>query len=248
MRVLLTGAASALGREIASALQDGQDGNEVRRLDDCAPIDAAGGWVQASLVDREAIWQAVRDIDVVIHSGEPPPSLPADPLAQEEMLLDLATRGTHVLFQAAIAAGIKRFVYGSTLQVFSSYPDTVYITEHYKPLPTTQPHVLSRYLGEITCREFARDFAITATALRLGKLVWAEEVVGQELDWMWVDMRDAAQAFCQAIGRDNGAALDWVARWAVYHICAPMPNAKFLIGRAQGMGYAPQYDLQGGGR
>ena len=133
MNALITGAASALGREVAVALESEA---ELRRLDDCGPVEGPGEWVEGSLVDTEAMWRAVRDIDVLIHTGEPPPNLPEDSLAREEALLDLATRGTHVLFQAAVDAGVKRFVYASTLEIFSAYPDTVYITELYKPLPT----------------------------------------------------------------------------------------------------------------
>lgn len=243
MNAVITGAASALGREVAAALESEA---ELRRLDDCGPVEGPGEWVEGSLVDSEAMWRAVRDIDVLIHTGEPTPNLPDDSLAREEALLDLATRGTHVLFQAAVDAGVKRFVYASTLEVFSAYPDTVYITEMYKPLPTPEPASMARYLGEITAREFARDFPVTVTALRLGKLVRAEEVAGQERDLMWVDIRDAAQAFCGAIGRDQSQAIDWGPRWAVYHICAPIPNPKFLLGRAESIGYRPQRDFQGG--
>ena len=81
-------------------------------------------------MDPDAVWQAVRNVDAVVHTGEPPPAPES-----EEALLDRATRGTHVLFQAAVEAGVKRFVYGSTLEVFRAYPDTVYVTEYYKPLP-----------------------------------------------------------------------------------------------------------------
>ena len=245
MKILITGAASALGREIAAVLDET---NQVRRLDDCGPIDECGEWIEASLVDVQAMVEAVRDIDVVIHTGQPPPGLPADVLLYEEMLLDLATRGTHVLCQAAVEAGVKRLVYGSTLEVFGDYPDTVFVTEHYKPLPTTEPRVLAQYLGEVVCREFARDYAFTATALRLGRLVWEEDLVGGKPDLLWLDIRDAASAFVQAIERDDSDSLNWVVRWAVYHICAPVPNAKFLIGRAEGMGYAPKRDLQVGAR
>ncbi len=245
MKILITGAASALGREIAAVLDET---NQVRRLDDCGPIDECGEWIEASLVDVQAMVEAVRDIDVVIHTGQPPPALPADVLLYEEMLLDLATRGTHVLCQAAVEAGVKRLVYGSTLEVFGDYPDTVFVTEHYKPLPTTEPRVFAQYLGEVVCREFARDYAFTATALRLGRLVWEEDLVGGKPDLLWLDIRDAASAFVQAIERDDSDSLNWVVRWAVYHICAPVPNAKFLIGRAEGMGYAPKRDLQVGAR
>ncbi len=239
MRILVTGAASALGREIASALA-ADESAQLRLLDDCATQQQDVEWIAARLTDSDAVRQAVRDVDAVVHTGEPPPAPES-----EEVLLDRVTRGTHVLLQTAVEAGVKRFVYGSTLEVFRSYPDTVYVTEYYKPLPPPELAVLARYLGEITCREFAREHPITVTALRLGKLVREEEVAGQERDLMWVDIRDAAQAFCAALARDASASLNWVPRWAVYHIAAPIAHPKFLIDRAKSMGYRPQHEFRG---
>ena len=247
MRVLVTGAASALGQEVAAALAT-DDSAQLRLLDDCAGFDELSRtaqrqdveWIAARLTDSDAVRQAVQGVDAVVHTGEPPPAPEG-----EEALLDRATRGTHVLLQAAVEAGVKRFVYGSTLEVFRAYPDTVYVTEYYKPLPPTEMVVLARYLGEMTCREFAREYPITVTALRLGKLVWEEEVAGQECDLMWVDIRDAAQAFCAALARDASASLNWVPRWAVYHIAAPLAHPKFLLDRAKSMGYRPQREFRG---
>ena len=240
MRVLVTGAASALGQEVATALAV-DDSTQLRLIDDCAAQRQDVEWIDARLTDLDAVLQAVRDVDVVVHTGEPPPAPES-----EEALLDRTTRGTHVLLQAAVEAGVKRFVYGSTLEVFRAYPDTVYVTEHYKPLPPTEMAVLARYLGEMTCREFAREHPITVTALRLGKLVREEEVAGRERDLMWVDIRDAAQAFCAALARDSSASLNWVPRWAVYHIAAPIAHPKFLLDRAKSMGYRPQREFLGG--
>lgn len=238
MRVLVTGAASALGREIAAALDENA---QLRLLDDGLPPQRDAEWINGRLTDADAVRQAVQQVDAVIHTGEPP-----SVSESEEALLDRATRGTHVLLQAAVEAGVKRFVYGSTLEVFRAYPDTVYVTELYKPLPPPELAVLARYLGELTCREFARDYPVTVTALRLGKLVREEEVAGQERDLLWVDVRDAAQAFCAALARDASASLDWVPRWAVYHICAPIAHPKFLLDRAEAMGYRPQRTFGGG--
>ena len=239
MRVLVTGAASALGQEVAAALAV-DDSAQLRLLDDCAAQRQDVEWIAARLTDPDAVRQAVQGVDAVVHTGEPPPAPEG-----EEALLDRATRGTHVLLQAAVEAGVKRFVYGSTLEVFRAYPDTVYVTEYYKPLPPPEMAVLARYLGEITCREFAREYPITVTALRLGKLVREEEVAGRERDLMWVDIRDAAQAFCAALARDASASLNWVPRWAVYHIAAPIAHPKFLLDRAKSMGYRPQREFRG---
>ena len=241
MRILIIGAASRLGRAIVAEL--GTD-HQLRLLDS-TPVSPGenADFIQADLVDSEAVWQAVRGMDAVIHTGEPPVELPTDELEREQCLLDYATRGTHVLFSAAIEAGVKRFVYGSTLEIFRAYPDDVYISEMWKPRPTPEMGMMSRYLGEVTCREFARDYLIGVTVLRLGKLVLEEEVEGQKADLMWVDVRDAAQAFSCALQRDTGDSVQWTGRLGLFHICAPIPNAKYLIEPARVMGYAPQHDF-----
>ena len=243
MQVLVTGAASRLGREIAASMGPEV---QVRVLDDCDPEPPEGEveWVRGSLVDPDTARRAVRNVDVVIHTGEPPPDLPEDPLAREEMLLDLATRGTHVLFKAGVEAGVKRFIYGGTLEIFSSYPDSVCISPLHRPKPTPEIHQMARYLGELTCREFARDFMISVTALRLGKLVLEEEVANQELDLMWLDLRDAARAFRRALTRDSSSAVRWAQRWAVQHICAPFPDPRFLTVASDDIDNEPQHNFQ----
>ena len=90
MRILLTGAASPLGRAITDELGEGHQ----LRLFDPEPIDADERHevVTASLTDVAAVWSAVRDIDAVLHTGEPPAQLPADELARDQQLL-LSLRG-----------------------------------------------------------------------------------------------------------------------------------------------------------
>ena len=100
MNILITGAASRLGRALAADLLGDHN---LRLLDSSAPEELCGDveLVQGSLVDPEIAWKAVRNIDAVLHTGDPPQNLPADPLEREQELLDLATRGTHVLFKGA---------------------------------------------------------------------------------------------------------------------------------------------------
>ena len=100
---------------------------------------------------------------------------------------------------------------------------------------------MSPYLGELICREFARDHMISVTVLRLGRLVLEEAVKDQEPDLMWVDIGDAAQAFCSALQRDTSDRVGWTTRLGLFHICGPIPNGKYLIEAALRMGYDPQH-------
>ena len=153
MDIVLTGAASPLGRAIAAELAP----DHRLRLVDSAPVEGDDKFPlhQVSLLEADAVEQIVRGADAVIHTGEAPAAVAASQLKGEQFLLDWATRGTHVLFKAAVEAGVKRLVYGSTLEIFSAYPDDVYISELWKPVPAPDMAQMSRYLGELTAREFA---------------------------------------------------------------------------------------------
>ena len=242
MNILITGASSQLAQAIATELKD----DHSVRLMDSVPVDVAEGcdFTQGNILDPEDSWEALRGIDTLIHTGEPPTDLPSDELKREQMLLDLATRGTHVLFSAAVEAGIKKFIYASTLSIFNAYPGDVYITELWKPLPSPEIVEMTKYLGELTAREFAREHLVTVTGLRLGELVLEEAVQRETPSLAWLDIRDAAGAFRCALNRDSSSSAWWTQRWAVYHICADIPNPKFLIDQARGIGYQPAHDFQ----
>ena len=242
MNILITGASSQLAQTIATELK----ADHSVRLMDSVPVDVAEGcdFTQGNILDPEDSWEVLRGIDTLIHTGEPPTDLPSDELEREQMLLDLATRGTHVLFSAAVEAGIKKFICASTLSIFNAYPDDVYITELWKPLPSPEIVEMTKYLGELTAREFAREHLVTVTGLRLGELVLEEAVQRETPSLAWLDIRDAAGAFRCALNRDSSSSAWWTQRWAVYHICADIPNPKFLIDQARGIGYQPAHDFQ----
>jgi nucleoside-diphosphate-sugar epimerase len=144
---------------------------------------------------------------------------------------------------AAVAAGVRRVIYAGTLEIFAPYPDDVYISERWRPLPSHETGQIARYLGEFVCREFSRAHFITATSLRLGKLTCEDEVKDHTPDPMWVDYRDAAQAFACALRRDNSNDPMWTRRWEVYHICADIATPKYLIEHAARIGYHPQHSF-----
>ena len=220
MRILITSAASNLGQALAANLSADHD----LLLLDGRPASCASGseTLVCDLFDAKTVAAAVEGVEAVIHTGE----LPVDAPADGRFAIDWLTRGTHVLFSAAVAAGATRFLYGGTLRVFDSYPEDVYIDVYHRPLPHPETGVMSRYLGELTCREFARDHLITVSGLRLGDLVRAEDA--PETDVMWLDPRDAALAFRCALDRDASSEPSFALRWALYHVSAVVPNPRFL--------------------
>ena len=242
MNVLITGAASPLGQALAGRLASQ---HRLRLMDRVAvPTPEKAEAFVGDLLDPASVWQAVRGMHAVIHTAAPPPDLPGPGLARDQALLELATRGTHVLASAMVEAGIRRLVYAGTLAIFRAYADDVYITENWKPLPGTDMEVMSNYLGELGCREFAMAHRLTATAVRLGTLVLEEDVLGQPPDLAWLDLRDAAQAFEGPLAIDNSDEVSWVRRWSVIHACADLAHPKYLIDVARRHGFRPEHNFQ----
>lgn len=242
MHVLLTGAASRLGRAIAAGLDHG---HMLRLMDQepvpCGPRSTA---MAGSVLSDDDVRRAVAGMDAIVHTARLPPAGRTDDLAGEQACLDLCTRGTYTLLRAAVGAGVRRFVYASTLALFDAYAEDRCITEEWQPLPGADTVPLARYLGELTCREFARDHRISVTCLRLGHLVSEAERGARDPGLMPLDPRDAGQAFHRALALNRSDCLHATDRYAVYHVCAAIPNPKYLLWQAKRIGYRPKHDFQ----
>ena len=242
VNVLITGAASRLGRAIFKRVRGGK---QKIRLLDTNPIKVVepNEHICGDILNRDLLWNAMRDMDAVIHTGEFPGQLPDDPHQRDQLLLELGTRGAHELCKSAVDAGVKRVVFGSTLEMFSGYGDDRRINEATKPQPTIEMAQMSPYLGELATRVIAQNHYVSMTVLRLGRLVDEQEVLGQKPDLMWLDYRDAAHAFDVALDRDTSNEMRWENRWALYHICADIDNPKYLVNVARSMKFRPRHNF-----
>jgi len=239
--ILITGGASPLAQVRVSQLSD----TNILILFDDAPIAEAENVsvLRGSLLNDDDVWRALRNVDAVVHIALPPVALLTNANDREHHLLDLAGRGTYTLFDAAIDAGVKRFVIVSTLELFTSSPDDAYITEEWQPLPALDLTNVAPYLSENVAREFVRDYPITATCLRVGSLSSAEDPADTS-SLLAVDTRDAAQAVVKALDRKASDSASWTRRWSLYHITANYPNPRYLINKAkQQLGYEPVHKL-----
>src|SRR4051812_48839181 len=150
MTIAITGGRSLLGRALAQALASN---HEVR----VAP--------EGDLREEEFAKQLVESTDTLIHLAPLYPDLPAGASEREE--LDQATRGTYVLLKAAVAAGVRRIVLGSTLALFERYPATWRVGESWQPLPDVRDvGQLAAYLAEESAKQFARVEPVSVVCLR----------------------------------------------------------------------------------
>ena len=230
MNILITSAASALAQQVTAALSEAH----TIRLTELHNVESDFDFVQSALGHDEATIELVRGMDVIIHIAEIPPDLLAEADQPDNYAIDYQTRCTYNLLTAAAEEGVKRFIYASTLRLFEQHGENWTVTESWRPRPSVDSFVLSKHLGEFTCREFAREGKINVTCLRLGNLVTAETAAAADFDSMWLELNDAVAAF--------QGALTSPSQWDIYHIQSEFPGSRFSVRTAKAeVEFNPQF-------
>jgi UDP-glucose 4-epimerase len=141
MLVLVTGSSGRGGRAAVAALRAA--GHEVRGFD----LRASGtdlDEVVGSFDDAEACARAVAGTDAVLHLGAFMSWVPAERTA----MFRANVEGTRVLLDAAAQAGVRRFVFASSGEVYpENAPLVLPVTEEH-PLRANSPYGLTKLLGE----------------------------------------------------------------------------------------------------
>ena len=235
MNILITSAGSELARNVAGALAE----EHTLRLTELYPVeDVEGTFVQSELSHDESTNELVRGMDAIIHIAEVPPDRLAEADQPDNYAIDYQTRCTYNLLMAAAAEGVKHAIYASTLRLFEQHGEDWTVTESWRPRPSVDSFVLSKHLGEFTCREFGREGKINITCLRLGNLITADAAATAEyaphVKSMWLEMNDAVAAF--------QGALESSAPWRIFHVQSEFPGSRFSIGKAKGhLKFDPQF-------
>lgn len=218
MHILVTSAGSSLAQCLIPGLAAEHDVRATERR----PVAGVDALAVSPLGHDLSTNLLVRGIDVMVHCAEP--------LADESgaSYLDYMTRCTYNLLLAAGQEGVKRVVLLSTLDLLTPYPRDFVVTERWRSLPSTEPKVLGKHLGEMVCREFARDLKLPGLVLRLGRL--ADGAQPAETD---LAAGDLVQAVRQALTAQTP-------RWAVVHVQGEFPGARFPLRDAKKwLGFAP---------
>jgi nucleoside-diphosphate-sugar epimerase len=220
VRIAVTGIAGHVGGFVAREL-DGA-GHEVVGVDLREPAGLPlTRFARADVASQAELGDAFAGCDAVVHLA----AIRDLGLAPDAELFQVNVVGTFNALEAAVAAGVPRFVFASSeaavgMAADDATPDYLPIDEEH-PLRPCDAYALSKVLGEELCRSYAARGALSAICLRTAYVFSLEEsriesaALEQALSspeteeaarrgiWSYVDARDAARAYrlaCEAEG------------------------------------------------
>ena len=207
-RVLLTGAAGAIGYEFARRAPEHLDLRLMVHHNDAsnAGLHKHGEVIEADLLNPESLTEACRDIDTVIHlAGEPSPE------ATWDTLKAINIEGTYNLYVAASAAGCRRVVYASSIHAVSGYPPDRQVHPG-DPVNPGDLYGVSKCFGEAMGRYMAEQRGLSVIAVRICWFQPAEKLdeAGPAMLDAWVSPRDMTELLCRCVD-------DETLRFAIVH-------------------------------
>lgn len=160
-RLLLTGAAGALGRMLRPRMKRYC---ETLRVSDIAAMDPAGDGeevVVAPLEDEAAMYALLEGVDAVLHFGGVSIEKPFSAVLPANIV------GAYNLYEAARRRGTRRIVFASSNHVTGFYGQGETITAHVVPRPDSY-YGLSKAFGENLAQFYFDRHGLETVSLRIG--------------------------------------------------------------------------------
>jgi len=160
-RLLLTGAAGNLGRELRPRLKAYC---EVLRLSHRSDLGAPGAGEEmftADLADKDRVHAMLADVDAVVHMGGVSTEQPWEPILAGNIV------GMVNLYEAARQHGTKRIVFASSNHVTGFYRQDEVITPRAAPRPDGF-YGLSKAFGEDLAQLYWDRWGIETVSVRIG--------------------------------------------------------------------------------
>ncbi|HZY18105.1 MAG TPA: NAD(P)-dependent oxidoreductase [Ramlibacter sp.] len=160
-RLLLTGAAGGLGRELRPRLRRYCD---VLRLSDIAVLEPAGEGeevVQLDLADADGVRSLLTGVDAVVHLGGVSTEQPWAAILGANIV------GAYNLYEAARRQGVRRIVFASSNHVMGFWRQDEVVDAQSLPRPDGL-YGLSKAFGEDLARLYWDKHGIETVALRIG--------------------------------------------------------------------------------
>jgi uronate dehydrogenase len=160
-RLLLTGAAGNLGRELRPRLKAYCDTLRLSHRSDFGPAGPGEEIVIASLEDKAAMLGLLQGVDAVVHMGGVSTEQPWEPILASNIV------GMVNLYESARKNGVKRIVFASSNHVTGFYRQDEVVS----PLDPVRPdgfYGLSKAFGENLGRLYWDRYRIETVCLRIG--------------------------------------------------------------------------------
>jgi uronate dehydrogenase len=226
-QVLMTGAAGHIGSCLRAGLRPLVDEFV---LTDVRPIESAAGerFVQADLADRDALVQAARGVDAVIHLGGIPIEAPFDELLGPNVL------GTFNVFEAARRGGVPRVVFASSNHAAGFYPVEQILSGQEPPRPDTLYGVTKAY-GEALGSLYSDKFGLEVICIRIGGFLERPRQVRDLSNWL--SHGDAVRLFAACLTAPDVG-------FRVIYGASANTRLRWDLTPARELGYEPQDDAE----
>ncbi|GAB2326227.1 NAD(P)-dependent oxidoreductase [Streptomyces griseoincarnatus] len=227
--VLLTGAAGGLGTLMRELLP--QYGYTLR-LFDMRPVDGEPDAVVGDLADRDAVREAVRGVDAVVHLA----GISLE--ASFDEILKANIEGTYNLYEAAREEGVRRMVFASSNHAVGYTPrpqgDDPLIPVDTPRRPDTF-YGLSKCFGEDLAQLYWDKHGVETVSVRIGSCF--PEPTSVRMLSVWMSPADGARLFHAALTAEG------VGHTVVYGSSA---NTRLWwdLRSARALGYEPRDDSE----
>jgi len=242
MKILITGAAGLIGKEVTKGLVAA--GHEVLATDlikdDHSP---AQKFVVGDLVSADFISQLDFRCDAIVHLG----SIPRPGIASDETVLHNNVIGTYHVFASAVEKNVPLVIYASSLSIYGyawstgTSPDYVPVDEKH-PMHHYESYALSKQVNERSADMWANRSESAFVGLRFPhthtlstfvemaqKMREGDEAIieqGAKIFWAYLDLRDAVQGILTVI--DKGAKGSKTYNFAAPDTYAPKPTREMM--------------------
>lgn len=182
-RVLITGAAGAIGTALRTGLRDQWAHLRLTDIQPVRDLSANEEFVAADIADRPKIESMMQGVRAVVHLT----GLIGNYTLED--LFRVNARGLFDVFEAARLAGVERIVFASSNHTFGFYPITEKVSPALPPRPDSLYGVFKVW-GETLLREYLDRYGIRSVSLRIG--TFQPQPIDQRSLATWLSPGDVA--------------------------------------------------------
>lgn len=238
-RLLITGAAGFLGRNICEVLAPDYT---IRGLD-VAPCAEGVESLVGSVTDEALLKRACEGIDALV-IAHMLPSRPPENYARVAAAFDVNVKGTAMLFETAVDAGIRRVVLVSSISVVNRQNAAGEYLHAGLPTMPDSTYSLTKALQEEVARYYHFQYGVEIAVLRPAYIAREDSLADKygiqrpTVNWQFTDPRD--------IGRAIGCALQvpGLGYETFFVTCGPRADSHADVDRTrERLGWSPLHDF-----